>query len=102
MEVLVSVLPFIVIFGVFWFFLIRPQQKKQKEHQAMVSNLQPGDNIITIGGIKGKIVKIKDNNIRLRVSSNVDIDVVKQSIGRMNPEFDKIEENKEEKEESAE
>ncbi|MTI61317.1 MAG: preprotein translocase subunit YajC [Firmicutes bacterium] len=102
MEVLVSILPFVVIFGVFWFFLIRPQQKKQKEHQAMVNNLQPGDNIITIGGIKGKIVKIKDDNIRLRVSSNVDIDVIKQSIGRMNPEFDKIEENKEEKEESAE
>ncbi|AZO95043.1 preprotein translocase subunit YajC [Halocella sp. SP3-1] len=102
MEVLVSILPFVVIFGVFWFFLIRPQQKKQKEHQAMVNNLQPGDNIITIGGIKGKIVKIKGDNIRLRVSSNVDIDVIKQSIGRMNPEFDKIEENKEEKEESAE
>ncbi|MFW6022775.1 MAG: preprotein translocase subunit YajC [Halanaerobiaceae bacterium] len=83
MEILISLLPFLVIFGVFWFFLIRPQQKQQKEHKEMLDNLKAGDNIITIGGIKGKIIKIKDNIIRLRVSSNVDIDVVRSSIGQL-------------------
>lgn len=95
MEVIGGILPFIVIFGVFWFFLIRPQQKQQKEHKQMLNNLKPGDRVITIGGIKGKIIKIKEDNIRLRVSSNVDIDVVKNSIGRLEPDYkeDKPEED---------
>ncbi len=83
MEILASILPFVVIFGVFWFFLIRPQQKQQKEHKEMLSNLQAGDDVVTIGGIKGKVVKIKDDNIRLRISSNVDIDMIRSSIGRV-------------------
>jgi len=62
----------------------------------MLNNLQAGDDVVTIGGIKGKIIKIKDNNIRLRISSNVDIDVVKDSIGRV------VTPQKEEKEEKAE
>jgi len=96
MEVLTTLLPFVLIFGVFWFFLIRPQQKHQKQRQEMLNNLQAGDDVVTIGGIKGKIIKIKDNNIRLRISSNVDIDVVKDSIGRV------VTPQKEEKEEKAE
>jgi preprotein translocase subunit YajC len=96
MEVLTTLLPFVLIFGVFWFFLIRPQQKQQKQRQEMLNNLQAGDDVVTIGGIKGKIIKIKDNNIRLRISSNVDIDVVKDSIGRV------VTPQKEEKEEKAE
>ncbi len=62
----------------------------------MLNNLQAGDDVVTIGGIKGKIIKIKDNNIRLRISSNVDIDVVKDSIGRV------VEPQKVEKEEKTE
>lgn len=96
MEILASILPFAVIFGVFWFFLIRPQQKQQKEHKEMLSNLQAGDDVVTIGGIKGKVVKIKDNNIRLRISSNVDIDMARSSIGSVvKPEVKTKEEKKE-------
>ncbi len=99
MEMLTTLLPFVLIFGVFWFFLIRPQQKQQKQRQQMLGNLQAGDDVVTIGGIKGKIIKIKDNNIRLRISSNVDIDVVKDSIGRVViPEKVEQEEKAEEKE----
>lgn len=83
MEYLYAILPWILIFGIFWFFLIRPQQKQKKEHQNMLENLSIGDKIVTIGGIKGKIIKIKDNNVRLRVSSNVDIDFVKNAISRV-------------------
>ncbi len=83
MEYLYAILPWVLIFGIFWFFLIRPQQKQKKEHQNMLDNLAVGDKIVTIGGIKGKIIKIKDNNIRLRVSSNVDIDFIKNAISRV-------------------
>ncbi|MBF8436043.1 preprotein translocase subunit YajC [Halanaerobiaceae bacterium Z-7014] len=88
MELILSLVPWILIFGVFWFFLIRPQKKQQKEHQDMLSNLQVGDKIVTAGGIKGKIVKIKDNIVRLRVSSNVDIDLLKSSISHIDKSED--------------
>ncbi|MFP4660734.1 MAG: preprotein translocase subunit YajC [Halanaerobiales bacterium] len=104
MDILVSIVPFVVIFGVFWFFLIRPQQKQQKEHKEMLNNLQAGDDVVTIGGIKGKVIKIKDDNVRLRVSSNVDIDMVRSSIGRVEnkPEVTEKEKPKDEKETSEE
>ena len=96
MEMFASILPFVVLFGVFWFFLIRPQQKQQKSHKEMINNLKVGDQVITIGGIKGKIIKIKDDAIRLRVSANVDIDMVKSSIGRLDPNgTEEVEEKKE-------
>ncbi len=103
MEMFASVLPFVVLFGVFWFFLIRPQQRQQKAHKEMLGNLKAGDQIITIGGIKGKIIKIKEDTIRLRVSANVDIDMVKSSIGRLDPvakeEIDEKKETNDNKEE---
>lgn len=83
MEYLYAILPWVLIFGIFWFFLIRPQQKQKKEHQNMLDNLAIGDKIVTIGGIKGKIIKINDNNVRIRVSSNVDIDFIKNAISRV-------------------
>ena len=88
MELILSLVPWILIFGVFWFFLIRPQKKQQKEHQNMLSNLQVGDKIVTAWGIKGKIVKIKDNIVRVRISSNVDIDLMKSSISHLDKSED--------------
>jgi preprotein translocase subunit YajC len=99
MEYLYAILPWVLIFGIFWFFLIRPQQKQKKEHQNMLDNLAVGDKVVTIGGIKGKIIKIKDNNIRLRVSSNVDIDFIKNAISRVT---DKNSDNKQEEIEEKE
>lgn len=60
-NMLVSFLPFILIFVVFYFLLIRPQQKKQKEHQKMLAGLKKGDAVITAGGLLGRIVDIKDD-----------------------------------------
>jgi preprotein translocase subunit YajC len=104
MEYLYAILPWVLIFGIFWFFLIRPQQKQKKEHQNMLDNLSIGDKIVTIGGIKGKIIKIKDSNVRVRVSSNVDIDFVKNAVSRVeeksssNKNEDDSEETKQDKE----
>ncbi|HKL75839.1 MAG TPA: preprotein translocase subunit YajC [Halanaerobiales bacterium] len=95
-----TILMWVVIFGVLWFFLIRPQRKQQKEHDEMIENLEVGDRVVTIGGIRGKIINIKENNIRLRISSNVDIDLIRDSIGRIDqenqPEEKKIKGEKEE------
>lgn len=83
MQYVYAILPWVLIFGVFWFFLIRPQRKQQKEHEDMLDNLQVGDKVVTIGGIKAKIVKLKEDNIRLRISSDVDVDVVQKAIARL-------------------
>lgn len=63
----VQFLPMILIFVVFWFFLIRPQRKKDKEAQQMLKNLKVGDRICTIGGIYGTIVRIKDDVLTIEV-----------------------------------
>lgn len=88
-----TILMWVVIFGVLWFFLIRPQRKQQKEHDEMLDDLKVGDRVVTIGGIRGKIINIKDNNIRLRIASNVDVDLIKNSIGRIDKENQPEEKN---------
>ena len=71
------------IFIVFYFLLIRPQRKQQKKHAEMLSALQPGDKVITQGGIYGTVVGVSDAVVQLRVDSQVKIDVAKHSIAGM-------------------
>ena len=74
-------IPLILIFVIFYFFLIRPQQKKIKDHKAMVASLKRGDEVITSGGIVGKIEKVYDDDkIDLSISDNVTVKVVKSTI----------------------
>tara|TARA_B100000029_G_scaffold451364_1_gene475903 strand:+ start:318 stop:602 length:285 start_codon:yes stop_codon:yes gene_type:complete len=74
-------IPLILIFVIFYFFLIRPQQKKIKEHKKMVAGLKRGDNVITSGGIVGTIEKVlNDDKVELSISENVTIKVVKSTI----------------------
>ncbi len=71
-------IPLILIFVIFYFFLIRPQQKKVKEHKAMVENLKRGDNVVTSGGITGKIERIIDNEkVEILIAENVKVEVIK-------------------------
>ena len=73
--------PLILIFVIFYFFLIRPQQKKVKEHKIMVASLKRGDNVITAGGIVGKVERILgDDKVDLSISENVTIQVVQSTI----------------------
>ena len=83
MDFAIQLLPLIVIFGAFWYFLIRPQKKKEQQHQEMVDNLEVGDKVVTIGGIKAKVIKIKDKVLTLRIASDVDIKVVRDAIGNL-------------------
>lgn len=72
---LVSLVPFILVFFVFYFLLIRPQQKKVKAHQALLKNLKKNDEVMTSGGIYGKVTAINDNVVTLEVAPNVRIRV---------------------------
>ena len=74
-------IPLILIFVIFYFFLIRPQQKKVKEHKSMVASLKRGDEVVTSGGVFGKIEKVYDEDkIDLSISESVTIQVVKSTI----------------------
>lgn len=77
---LMSFLPMILIIVVFYFFMIRPQMKRQKELNAFRNSLAKGDKVVTTGGIYGKIVDIKDNTILLQVDDNVKIKVDKSAV----------------------
>ncbi len=61
-DMLVSLLPFILIFVIMYFLILRPQQKRAKQHQEMVKNMRRGDNVVTSGGLMGKITKVVDEN----------------------------------------
>ena len=72
---LLSFLPIILIFVIFYFLLIRPQQKKAKDHRNVLSNLREGDQVMTSGGIYGKITGIKDDKITVEISDRVRVKV---------------------------
>ena len=71
-------IPLILIFVIFYFFLIRPQQKKVKEHKAMVEGLKRGDKVITSGGITGTVERLIDNDkVEVEIAENVKVEIVK-------------------------
>ena len=78
---LVQLLPFVLIFGIFYFLLILPQQKQRRKVQEMLANLKTGDRVLTSGGIYGTIVGFKDANVlQLQVSSQVKLEVARSAI----------------------
>jgi preprotein translocase subunit YajC len=81
-STLISFLPFILIFVVFYLLLIRPQQKRQKEHRALVENLKKGDIVITAGGITGKVTKAAEGSetVDVEIAPNVISSVIRQMI----------------------
>ena len=71
-------IPLILIFVIFYFFLIRPQQKKVKEHKAMVESLKKGDKVVTSGGITGTISRVVDNEkIEVEIADNVTVEIIR-------------------------
>ena len=77
-----GLIPFILIFIIFYFLLIRPQQKKVKEHKNMVQNLKRGDTIVTAGGMVGKIVKASDSSeeITVEISKGINVNIVRHMV----------------------
>ncbi|MGM0441632.1 MAG: preprotein translocase subunit YajC [Elusimicrobiota bacterium] len=75
-----SLIPIILIFGVFYFLLIRPQKKQMEKHSEMVDNIQKGDKIVTSGGIHGKVTALKGKQIEVEIASNTRVLINKQSV----------------------
>jgi len=82
---LMGFLPLIIIFVLFYFMLIRPQMKRAKEQRAMLESLQKGDEVVTAGGLVGKIAKISEGYVSLEVADNVVMHVQKQAIQTLLP-----------------
>ncbi|HOJ87071.1 MAG: preprotein translocase subunit YajC [Elusimicrobiales bacterium] len=83
-SAIMQILPFILMIAIFYFLLIRPQQKQMKERQKMLDSLKVGDKVITVGGIIGTITSIKDNEIELEISKNVKVTALKTAVTSVN------------------
>lgn len=81
MQSIQQFLPLIIIFAIFYFILIRPQQQKQKKHKSMLDSLQKGDKVITIGGLYGIIREIKGDVLTLEIAKDVVINTTRSAIG---------------------
>ena len=77
---IIGFLPIIIMFVIFYFLLIRPQQKKQKDHLSMLKEIKKNDEIVTTSGIHGTIVNVKDETFVLRVDDNVKIEISKTAV----------------------
>ena len=82
---LMQFLPLIAIFILFYFMLIRPQMKRAKEQRNMLEALQKGDEVVTAGGLLGKVVKVNENYISVEIADNTTINVQKQAISNLLP-----------------
>ncbi|WP_294428164.1 preprotein translocase subunit YajC [uncultured Treponema sp.] len=79
-QTLMSVVPFLLIIAIFYFFIIRPQNKKQKETQKMIDALKKGDKVVTIGGIHGVVSSTKEKTVIVKVDENVKIEFNRSAI----------------------
>ncbi|MEC7365696.1 MAG: preprotein translocase subunit YajC [Pseudomonadota bacterium] len=82
-EVLFQIMPLVLIFFVFYFLIIRPQQNKVKEHAAMVAAVKKGDEVVTQGGLIGKVSKVSDEEVTIDFGNNVNIRAVKTTLAHV-------------------
>lgn len=80
-----GLLPMVLMFVVLWFVMIRPQMKKAKAHQAMVAALAKGDEVVTSGGLLGKITKVGDNYLHLEVAQGVEVQLQREAVSVVLP-----------------
>jgi preprotein translocase subunit YajC len=83
-QMLVQLMPLFLIFAIFYFLLIRPQQRRAKEHRDMVSAMQRGDKVITAGGLRAKVIKVvNETDVELEISPNVNVVVLKATVSEV-------------------
>jgi preprotein translocase subunit YajC len=75
----------LLMLGVFWFFVITPQRRRQGQHNAMVENLKPGDYIVTAGGMYGTVTELGDDDLGLEIAPDVEVRVAKRAVGALIP-----------------
>ncbi len=82
-EFMISIFPFIALFAIMYFLVLRPQQRRVKEHREMVSNVRRGDTVVTAGGLVGKVTKVEENEVQVEIAENVRVRVVKTTISEV-------------------
>ncbi|HET9510040.1 MAG TPA: preprotein translocase subunit YajC [Sphingomonas sp.] len=82
---IVSIAPLVLIFVVFYFLMIRPQQKRMKTLQASIQAVKKGDSVVTAGGMVGKVTKVEDTLVEVEVAANVRVKIVKATIAEVTP-----------------
>ena len=82
---LVQIFPLILIFVIFYFLLIRPQQRRMKQHQQMIMDVKPRDTAVTTGGLIGKVTKVDETEIELEIAANTRVRVVKSMLSEIRP-----------------
>lgn len=87
---IMAFLPLVLLIVIFYFMLIRPQQKRAKEHRMMLSELKSGDKVFTVGGIRGTVVAVDDKKVVLRVADNTKISFNKSAVAARLPETEEI------------
>lgn len=96
-SLLSMAIPTLAVFAIFYFLIIRPQNKKQKETQNMLNNMKKGDKIVTIGGIHGIIQSVDDTTVVVKVDENAKVKFLKSAIATVNAKADEKKADKEEK-----
>lgn len=84
-PVYVQFLPLVAMAGVFYFLILRPQMRKQKDHQAKLQELKRGDQVVTAGGLIAKVVKVEENTVELEIAQGVKVRAVKSTLGEIVP-----------------
>ena len=79
----VQTIPLVLVFVIFWFLLIRPQQKRMKQHQAQVAAVKKGDRVVTGGGLMGKVTKVGDTEVEVELAQGVRVQVVKSTLSQV-------------------
>ena len=79
-SMLASFIPLILIFLIFYFLLIRPQQKKQKEHKVLLDSIQRGDEILSSGGILGKVIKVDNDKLTVEIAKGVNVSIIRSTV----------------------
>jgi preprotein translocase subunit YajC len=81
----VQFLPIVGMIVIFWFLLIRPQMRRQKEHQSKIASVKKGDQVVTAGGLLGKVIKVDDHYVEIEIAQGVRVKAVKATIGDIVP-----------------
>lgn len=79
-SILLGLAPWVLIFGIFWMLVIRPQQRRLKQHQATIAAVKKGDEVITGGGIRGRVTKVDDTEAEVEIANGVKVKVVKSTL----------------------
>jgi preprotein translocase subunit YajC len=82
-AILVGILPWLLIFVIFYMLMIRPQQKRMKEHQAAIAAVKTGDDVVTAGGIRGRVTKVADDEAEVEIAKGVRVRIVKSTLSQV-------------------